>query len=228
MVPSDRLIVALDRSTRDDLLRLTRDLAGVAGVFKIGLQAFVANGPDLVREITREGHRVFLDLKLHDIPNTVARSVAEAARLGVAMLTVHASGGPAMLRAAADAAAGSDLLVLGVTVLTALDAAALGSIGVSGTPEEAVVRLARLARESGLGGVVASPREIGPIRAACGTGLKIVTPGIRAGGGADDQARTLSAREAIAAGADWIVVGRPITDAESPRAAAEAIVREIS
>jgi orotidine-5'-phosphate decarboxylase len=228
MVPSDRLVVALDRSDRADVLRLVEALSGVAGVFKIGLQAFVANGPDLAREIASGGHRVFLDLKLHDIPNTVARSVAEAARIGVSMLTLHASGGEAMMRAAADAAKGSPLLLLGVTVLTSLDDAALGAIGFAGTSERTVTRLAALARSSGIGGVVASPREIGAIRAACGDGVKIVTPGIRSGGPADDQARTLSAREAIRAGADFIVVGRPITDAPDPRAAATAIVREIA
>lgn len=227
MVPSERLIVALDRSGREDLLRLAGGLTGVAGVLKVGLQAFVANGPSIVRELGRQGHRIFLDLKLHDIPNTVSRAVTEAARLGVSMLTVHASGGAAMMRAAAEAAAGTDLLVLGVTVLTSLDDAALAAIGYSGTPEQSVVRLARLARESGLGGVVASPREIASIRSACGPGLRIVTPGIRAVASDDDQARTLTAREAIAAGADWIVVGRPITDAQDPRAAAEAIVRQI-
>lgn len=227
MVPNSRLIVALDRSGRGDLLRLAGELTGVAGMLKIGLQAFVANGPDIVRSISHRGHSVFLDLKLHDIPNTVARAVAEAARLGVSMLTVHASGGAAMMGAAADAAAGTPLLLLGVTVLTSLDDASLGEIGFEGSAETNVIRLARLAKQSGLGGVVASPREIASIRAACGPDLKIVTPGIRTGGGGDDQARTLSAREAIEAGADWIVVGRPITDTRDPRESALAILREI-
>ena len=229
MEPSERLIVALDRSSRADVLRMVGELAGVAGVFKIGLQAFVANGPDLVESVARDGHRVFLDLKLHDIPNTVARAVTEAARFGVAMLTIHTAGGAAMMRAAAEAASGSSLLLLGVTVLTSLDDAALDEVGIPGGSESAVVRLARLAQTSSVGGVVASPREIASIRAACGPGLRIVTPGIRAAGGAaDDQARTLTAREAIAAGADWIVVGRPITDAPDPRTAAQAIVAEIA
>jgi orotidine-5'-phosphate decarboxylase len=227
MEPSERLIVALDRAARGDLLRLVGELSGVAGVFKIGLEAFVANGPELVRTIAGEGHRVFLDLKLHDIPNTVAHAVSEAAGLGVSMLTVHASGGGAMMRAAAQAAAGSPLLLLGVTVLTSLDDASLEQVGLAGPAERAVVRLARLAQTSGLGGAVASPREVASIRAACGPELKIVTPGIRAAGGGDDQARTLSAREAIAAGADWIVVGRPITDARDPRAAAQAILASL-
>lgn len=229
MQPSERLIVALDRSSRADVLGMVDELAGVAGVFKVGLQAFVANGPGLVESVARNGHRVFLDLKLHDIPNTVARAVTEAARLGVAMLTIHTTGGAAMMRAAAEAASSSSLLLLGVTILTSLDDAALGEVGIPGGSEGAVVRLARLAQSSGVGGVVASPREIASIRAACGAGVRIVTPGIRAAGGsADDQARTLSAREAIAAGADWIVVGRPITDAPDPRAAAQAIVAQIA
>lgn len=228
MEPSDRLIVALDRSTRGDLLRLVGELAGVVGTFKIGLQAFVANGPELVRAIRGRGHRVFLDLKLHDIPNTVARAVAEAAQLDVSMLTVHASGGAAMMRAASEAAAGTPLLLLGVTILTSLDDGSLGEIGFADGAESSVVRLARLARASNLGGVVASPREIAAIRAACGSDLRIVTPGIRTAGGGDDQARTMSAREAIAAGADWIVVGRPITDHRSPREAAKEILAEVA
>lgn len=231
MKPSDRLIVALDRSDRSEILRMVEELSGFAGVFKIGLQAFVANGPSLVREIADRGERVFLDLKLHDIPNTVRKSVEESARLGVAMLTIHASGGPEMIRAAseASASAGGSLLILGVTVLTSLDGESLEAIGIHDGAEASVVRLARLAMERGAGGVVASPREIAAIRSACGKGLKIVTPGIRGtGDAASDQARTLSAHEAIEAGADYIVVGRPITDAESPRRAAEAIIASIS
>lgn len=234
MIPpmaSDRLIVALDRSSRDEILHLVDELSGIAGVFKIGLQAFLANGPDLVREIAGRGERVFLDLKLHDIPNTVRHAVENAALLGAEMLTVHASGGGAMMQSAASAASGSGrpLLLLGVTVLTSLDDSGLSEAGFRESAGATAIRLALLAQTNRLGGVVASPLEIRAIRNACGPSLRIVTPGIRAGGAErGDQARTLSAREAIDAGADYIVVGRPITEASSPRAAAEKILGEIS
>jgi len=227
MKPADRLIVALDRSSRLEILDIVDELSGLAGVFKIGLQAFIANGPSLVREISARGERVFLDLKLHDIPNTVRKSVEEAARLGVAMLTIHASGGEEMIRAASKAArsSGGSLMILGVTVLTSLDEKSLEGIGMRDGAEAAVIRLANLALESGAGGVVASPREIAAIRRACGHDLKIITPGIRtAGEAAGDQARTLSAREAVEAGADYIVVGRPIIDAPNRREAAESLI----
>jgi orotidine-5'-phosphate decarboxylase len=221
MQSRDRLIVALDRSSRDDILRLTDQLHGVAGAFKIGLQAFVANGPSIVREIIGRGERVFLDLKVHDIPNTAQHAVAEAAALGAAMVTVHVAGGEAMMRVCAPA----ETLVLGVTVLTSLDEADLQHVGFHGTPVENSVRLARLAQASGLRGVVASPREIAAIREACGGELVIVTPGIRpAGNDAGDQRRTTTPAAAVAAGADYIVVGRPITDARDPRAAATEVV----
>ncbi|HVR42678.1 MAG TPA: orotidine-5'-phosphate decarboxylase [Thermoanaerobaculia bacterium] len=231
MNASDRLIVALDRSSRSEILRLVDELSGLAGVFKVGLQAFTANGPDLVREIAARGERVFLDLKLHDIPNTVRKAVEEASRLGAEMLTVHASGGEAMMRAAAEAAAGSGrpLLVLGVTVLTSLDARSIAQIGLEGSAEQAARRLASLAKGAGLGGVVASPREIAAIRREIGAGITIVTPGIRAAREtAGDQSRTLPADEALRLGADYLVVGRPITESPRPREAAEAFVREMS
>lgn len=222
--PADRLVVAADLSSRDDILRLADELHGVAGVIKIGLQAFVANGPSLVREVVARGERVFLDLKIHDIPNTAKHAVAEAATLGAAMVTVHASGGEAMLRACASDA----LLVLGVTILTSLDDDDLPRIGLRGTSLENAVRLAQLAKTAGLRGVVASPLEIAAIRDACGHGLVILTPGIRpAGSDAGDQRRTMTPRQAIAAGADYIVVGRPITAARDRRAAAEAVVAEM-
>jgi orotidine-5'-phosphate decarboxylase len=225
MEARDRLIVALDASTREEILSLADRLEGVAGVLKIGLQAFIANGPEIVREITGRGTRLFLDLKIHDIPNTAARAVAEAASLGAAMTTVHAAGGESMLRACA----GSGMLVLGVTVLTSLDEEELTAIGFSGSLPGNAVRLARLVQQSGLGGVVASPLEIGPIREACGDGLVIVTPGIRpSGAAAGDQRRTMTPREAIEAGADYIVVGRPITAASDPQAAAQRILDEMS
>ena len=221
MQATDRLIVAIDRSSRDEILRVADALQGAAGVFKIGLQAFVANGPSIVREVLSRGANVFLDLKIHDIPNTAQHAVAEAASLGVAMVTVHAAGGTAMLRACAI----DSTLVLGVTILTSLDDAELERIGFAGSALENAVRLAKLAQSSGLRGVVASPHEISAIREACGSGLRIIVPGIRpAGSEAGDQRRTTTPAAAIAAGADYIVVGRPITDARDPRAAAMDIL----
>jgi len=225
MQPRDRLIVAADLSARDDVLRLVDELRGLAGLFKIGLQAFIVNGPSLVREIVASGEKVFLDLKIHDIPNTAQHAIAEAASLGASIATVHAAGGEAMLRACAN----DDLLVLGVTILTSLDDAALAQIGFSGSSIENAVRLARLAQRSDLRGVVASPLEIAAIRDACGADFTILTPGIRpSGADAGDQKRTLTPREAIAAGADYLVVGRPITAARDRRAAAMQIVEEMS
>jgi orotidine-5'-phosphate decarboxylase len=224
MQSRDRLIVAADLSTRDEILALIDELHGAVGVFKIGLQAFIANGPALVREVVGRGERVFLDLKLHDIPNTVAHAAAEAASLGADMLTVHASGGEAMLRAAAL----ERPLVLAVTVLTSIDQHELANIGLSGTAQSNAVALARLATGCGVRGVVASPLEIAAIREACGSGLKIVTPGIRpAGSDAGDQKRTMTPGEAVRAGADYIVIGRPITGARNRRDAALRILDEM-
>jgi orotidine-5'-phosphate decarboxylase len=218
-------VIAADLSTRDEILRLTDELHGVAGVIKIGLQAFIANGPSIVQEIVARGEKVFLDLKIHDIPNTAKHAVEEAAKLGASIVTVHTGGGPAMLAASAH----DSLLVLGVTVLTSLDEAELRAIGLPGSPMENAVRLARLAKSSGLGGVVASPLEIAAIREACGEGFVILTPGIRpSGSDAGDQRRTLTPKEAIRAGADYLVVGRPITGARDRRAAAMAIVDEMT
>ncbi|MBV8517621.1 MAG: orotidine-5'-phosphate decarboxylase [Acidobacteria bacterium] len=219
-----RLVVAVDVSQRDDILRLVDSLHGVAGVFKIGLQAFIANGPSIVRELVARGERVFLDLKIHDIPNTAQHAIAEAAELGAFIATVHTAGGSAMLRACAH----GSLLVLGVTILTSLDDAALAEIGFAGNAVDNAVRLARLARASGLRGVVASPHEIAPIREACGDDFVILTPGIRpSGSDAGDQRRTMTPREAIAAGADYLVVGRPITGAADARSAALKILEEM-
>jgi orotidine-5'-phosphate decarboxylase len=239
MQARDRLIVALDRSSRDDILRLADQLHDAAGALKIGLQAFVANGPSIVREIVARGERVFLDLKIHDIPNTARHAVAEAAALGAAIVTVHASGGEAMLRACADVGDRlkpiptlcedrlQPVLVAGVTILTSLEDADLPAIGFPGTIAENAVRLARLAQSCGLRAVVTSPREIGAIREAC-PDLAIITPGIRpAGSDAGDQRRTTTPAAAVAAGADFIVVGRPITDARDPRAAALDIVASL-
>jgi orotidine-5'-phosphate decarboxylase len=225
MQATDRLIVAIDRSSRDDILRLADALQGAAGMLKIGLQAFIANGPSIVREVMARGPKVFLDLKIHDIPNTARHAVAEAAVLGATMVTVHGSGGETMLRASVKAAEGSGLTLLGVTVLTSLDDAEVHQIGFPGTALETAVRLAKLAQESGLRGVVASPHDVAAIREACGSGMRIVVPGIRPeGSDAGDQRRTTTPAAAIAAGADYIVVGRPITDASDPRKAALTLV----
>ncbi|MFL6244619.1 MAG: orotidine-5'-phosphate decarboxylase [Thermoanaerobaculia bacterium] len=225
MQPRDRLVVAVDVSKRDDILRLVDDLRGAVGVFKIGLQAFIANGPSIVREIVASGERVFLDLKIHDIPNTAKHAVGEAAALGASIATVHAAGGEAMLRACAH----DSLLVLAVTILTSLDEPELARIGFAGTPLDNAVRLARLAKDAGLRGIVASPLEIRAIREACGEEFVILTPGIRpAGSDAGDQRRMMTPREAVAAGADYIVVGRPITSAADTRSAALRIVEEMN
>ncbi len=227
MQSRDRLIVAIDRSSRDEILRLADALHDTAGVLKIGLQAFVANGPSLVRELVARGERIFLDLKIHDIPNTAKHAVAEAVALGVEMVTVHASGGPAMLEACA-AEAPAHPLLLGVTILTSFDEVEVQAVGFPGTTVENAVRLAQLAQRSGLRGVVTSPQEIEAIRGACGPGLTLVVPGIRPeGSDAGDQRRTKTPAAAIAAGADYIVVGRPITDARDPRAAAADIVASL-
>lgn len=228
MTERDRLIVALDVETATAANGLVDRLAGAVGMFKVGSQLFTAAGPDFVRDLVRRGHKVFLDLKYHDIPNTVARAVAEAGRLGVSLLTVHALGGRGMLEAAVAALPPSGARLLAITVLTSHDETSLGRIGVTGGVTESVRRLALLAREAHVSGVVASPREVALIREACGPDLLIVTPGIRPSGASpDDQARPATPSTALKAGADYIVVGRPITEAADPRSAAEAIVREM-
>lgn len=225
MQARERLVVAVDLSQRDDILRLVETLRGTVGVFKLGLQAFIANGPSIVRQVVATGERVFLDLKIHDIPNTAKHAIAEAAGLGASIATVHAAGGESMLRACAH----DSMLVLGVTVLTSLGESDLLQIGMGGNAVENAVRLAMLAQTAGLRGVVASPLEIEPIRDACGGDFVILTPGIRpAGSDAGDQRRTMTPRDAVAAGADYIVVGRPITSAADPRSAAQRIVEEMS
>jgi orotidine-5'-phosphate decarboxylase len=227
------LIVALDVDTQAEALALADTLRGSVGGFKIGSQLFTSEGPSVVRDLVARGDRVFLDLKFHDIPNTVAGAAAAAARLGVWMLNVHASGGSAMMRAAADAAraearkvGGQPPLVIAVTVLTSLDAWALGEVGVPAPVPSHVQHLAALAQRAGLDGVVASPQELALVRARCGSSFAIVTPGIRGAGDVKgDQQRTMAADEALAAGASYLVVGRPITRAPDPRVAAEQIAR---
>jgi orotidine-5'-phosphate decarboxylase len=232
----NRILVALDVPTAAEALALADRLRGAVGGFKIGSQLFTAAGPDVVRTLVDRGDRVFLDLKFHDIPNTVGGAVSAAAGLGVWMLNVHASGGTAMLaaaRRAADTRTGQRPIVIAVTVLTSLDAPALASVGVSASPLDQVVRLAQLTQAAGLDGVVASPLETPAIRAACGPDFAIVTPGIRGGGEVasaspkDDQRRTMSAADAIRAGSSYLVIGRPITGEADPKAAAERIAGEI-
>jgi orotidine-5'-phosphate decarboxylase len=228
----DRLLIALDYPRPEPALAMADALRGVVGGFKIGHQLFTAAGPDLVRTLANQGDRVFLDLKYHDIPNTVAGAVTAAAALGVWMVNVHASGGRAMLEAARQAAgqAAERPLVVAVTVLTSLDENDLRAVGVADSPRVQVTRLARLARGVGLDGVVASPLEAADVRQACGPGFLIVTPGIRGGGAEaapDDQQRTLSPAGAIQAGSSYLVVGRPVTAAPDPRIAARRIVDEM-
>ena len=232
-----QLLVALDVESGSRALELATELRGVAGGFKVGSRLFTTEGPDLVRRLVASGAPVFLDLKFHDIPNTVAQAVEAAVSTGVWMVDVHASGGVPMMQAAARAAADAAAregrrrpIVIGVTVLTSMDDATLESIGVQRPLLEQVVTLARMAQDAGLDGVVASPQETAAIRAACGSDFSIVTPGIRgasAGTAKNDQSRTMGPADAIRAGASYIVVGRPIIAAADPRAAAAAIVEEL-
>ncbi len=229
-----RLIVALDLPNAAAALVMAAKLRGAVGVFKVGLELFTSEGSGLVRQLTAAGDRVFLDLKLHDIPNTVKSAAREAAKLGAAFLDVHAAGGRKMMEAALEGViAGSvDGLrpkVLAVTILTSLSDEDLRETGFATGAEDMVVRLASLAQKAGMDGVVASPREAAAIRRECGPDFLIVTPGIRpAGADTQDQARAATPAGAIAAGANYLVVGRPITAATDPRQAAAAIAREIS
>jgi len=225
-----RLIVALDVSSATQAQNIVAAVADSAFCYKVGMQLYTAEGPQVVRDLVAAGRRVFLDLKYHDIPNTVAAAVAEAARLGVSMLTVHAAGGGKMLRAAAAAASAQPgLIVLGVTVLTSLTDHDLYQLGVVDEVEDQVLRLAALALANGCTGVVAAAREASLLRSKLPGDFAIVTPGVRpAGSAAGDQARVVTPAEAIAAGATHIVVGRPITEARDPGAEARAILAEIS
>ncbi len=229
------IIVALDVADAEAALALARTVAPAVGAFKIGKELFTSAGPDIVRRIREMGAAVFLDLKFHDIPNTVARAVAAATRLDVQMLTIHTSGGLEMMRAAEDAAqatarpAGREApLVLGVTVLTSLDSNTLAEVGWEPNVGRQVERLAALAVRAGLRGLVCSPLEIAALRQTLPAAMQLVTPGIRTGAEkADDQRRTLSPREALEAGASWLVIGRPIYAAADPRAAAERILASL-
>ena len=228
MDPRQRLIVALDVSTAAVARKIVAAVGDSAHAYKVGMQLYTAEGPSIVGELVGSGRRVFLDLKYHDIPNTVGAAVREASRLGASMLTVHASGGGKMLRAAVEAAQKPGLLVLAVTVLTSLDDDELGKIGLRGGALDQVLRLTALALSNGCKGVVASALEAAALREEFGHDFTIVTPGVRlAGSGPNDQARVVTPAEAISAGASHIVVGRPITEASDPAAEARAILGQI-
>jgi orotidine-5'-phosphate decarboxylase len=240
--PRSSLIVALDFDSLNSAVKFARQIADLVGMFKIGSQLFTAAGPTAVREIAALGPGVFLDLKFHDIPNTVAGAVLScAAMTGVQLVNVHALGGHAMLHAAVQAIGAGQPMgadrprLLAVTILTSMDQKTMREVGVSGPPKTRVVKLAKLAKSSGVDGVVASVQEARAIRKACGRDFLIVTPGVRpkqkdsaAAAKTDDQARTATPAEAIKAGADFLVVGRPITAAPDPRSATQSIVDEIA
>jgi len=229
--PRQRLIVALDVSSAAAAHKIVGAVGDSAFCYKVGMQLYTAEGPQVVRDLVASGRKVFLDLKYHDIPNTVAAAVGEAAQLGASMLTVHASGGGKMLAAACEAAASANpsLLVLAVTVLTSLDDRDLDKLGIHGRVRDQVLRLAALALTNGCHGVVASAREAADLRSELGSDFTIVTPGVRpAGASAADQARVVTPAAAISAGATHIVVGRPITAAADPGSEARAILAQVS
>ncbi len=231
---ADRIIIALDVDTRSEALELVRKLRGKVGLFKVGSQLFTAEGPELVREIAGMGERVFLDLKYHDIPNTVVKAVLAAERLGVSMLTLHVTGGTAMMSAVAQTLKGTNRsdpapLILAVTVLTSLGDQDLKEIGCHSASREQVLRLAHLAQQSGMDGIVASPAELPALRERFGNSLILVTPGIRPSGkDTDDQIRIATPLAAIQAGADYLVIGRPITASRDPAQNLETILEELS
>jgi orotidine-5'-phosphate decarboxylase len=223
----NRLIAALDAPSRDEADALVRRLGGVPSWVKIGLELFCAEGPAIVRDYTKRGLSVMLDLKLHDIPETVARATARVASLGAGLLTVHAGGGRAMLEAAVKHAA--DMRVLAVTVLTSLDDTDLAAIGAQGPVADLVKRRAELAHRAGCHGIVASPHEVAAVRALVPREFLVVTPGVRpAGTAAGDQKRVMTPAQARAAGSDLVVIGRPLRDAPDPAAAARAVVAELA
>jgi len=230
------IIAALDVPTAEQALKLAQEIAPVVGAFKIGSELFTSAGPDIVRQIRATGAAVFLDLKFHDIPNTVAKAVAAATRMDVQMLTVHTSGGLEMMQAAEKSAQQTALqsgrntpLVLGVTVLTSHDCHSLSEIGCETNVGRQVERLVNLAVKAGLRGLVCSPLEIAGLRQILPEQVQLVTPGIRTGAEkADDQKRTLTPRQALDAGASWLVIGRPIYAADQPRVAAEKILASLA
>lgn len=228
----DKIIIALDVSNTDGALRLIDSLSDQGqppALCKIGLELFTAEGPSVVKAVKSRGCEVFLDLKFHDIPNTIAHAIRSAAGLGVCMATLHAVGGPVMMEAAAKAAEGSELLILAVTLLTSMDAAQLSSTGIEVEPKTQVLRLAGLASAAGIGGIVCSPLEISAIRESFGNNLRIVTPGVRpTWAAAGDQKRVMTPAEAVKAGSDWLVIGRPITAAKNPKEAYEKVVEELA
>ena len=232
--PQDKIIIALDVPDTDGALRLIDSIADHGeppALCKIGLELFTAEGPSVVKAVKARGCEVFLDLKFHDIPNTVAHAIRSAAGLGVAMTTIHAVGGPVMMEAAAkavEASGNSDLLILAVTVLTSMDSDQLSSTGINVEPKEQVLRLVGLASKAGIGGIVCSPLEISAIRESFDEKLRIVTPGVRPiWAAAGDQKRVMTPAEAVAAGSDWLVIGRPITASENPKEAYAKVVAEI-
>jgi orotidine-5'-phosphate decarboxylase len=225
----NRLIAALDVASRTEADAFVGKLDGVPTWVKIGLELFCGEGPAIVRDYTSRGRAVMLDLKLHDIPETVARATKQVASLGAGLLTVHADGGRAMLKAAVEAARGSEMRVIAVTVLTSLDDADLDEVGTRGPVADVVRQRAELAVAAGCAGIVASPREVAAVRAVVPREFLIVTPGVRpAGADAHDQKRVMTPSQARAAGADLVVVGRPLRDALDPAEAARGIVRELA
>jgi orotidine-5'-phosphate decarboxylase len=228
----EKILLVLDVSSRGEAMQLVRPLYEHVGMFKVGMQLFTAAGPSLVREIADLGGKVFLDLKFHDIPNTVTHAVLEAAKLGVSLMTIHAAGGRVMMETVAkelqDQFGNRKPMVVAVTVLTSLNDAGLAEVGIARPMAQQVVSMAKLAQECGIDGVVCSPQEIQRVRQAAGPDFKIVTPGIRMPGqAANDQQRLATPREALTAGADYIVVGRAVTAAKDPRGALDDLVKSV-
>ncbi|HEX7517999.1 MAG TPA: orotidine-5'-phosphate decarboxylase [Chthoniobacterales bacterium] len=224
----DRLIVALDFPTKSKALALVSALSGAASNYKIGLQLYTAEGPEIIRAVAATGAKIFLDLKLHDIPSTVAKAVAAASELGVQMLTVHLSGGRAMIEAAVEARS-PNLSILGVTVLTSATPETLSETGVNSGIEEQVLRLAELGKKSGIDGLITSPHEVRILRERLGDQIKLITPGVRPSWAeANDQKRFTTPSEALKSGTDYLVIGRPITADPDPRTAIERLLEEIA
>ncbi len=229
MTPSSRILCAIDTPVLDEALAFSDSLAGAVGGVKLGKEFFTSQGPEGVRRIAATGQKIFLDLKFHDIPNTVAGAVRAAAGLDCFMLTIHASGGPAMVRAAAEARGDTGPKIVAVTVLTSLGDDDLAAVGQAGPAAEQVLRLGAVARDAGADGLVASPREVAALRSALGGDCLLVVPGVRpVWASTDDQVRVMTPAEAVRDGADYLVIGRPITRADSPADAAKRIADEIA